>query len=92
MTTTTTDPSNESQHHAQATGPCAGLEKYVKPLSAQRSTRVAQCGGWVFADKDLLTDRFHRVQQHAYISPSDNIMSPATQKLAAFKTKHLGKG
>ena len=30
--------------------------------------------------------------QHAYVSPSDNIMSPATQKLAAFKNKHLGKG
>jgi hypothetical protein len=32
------------------------------------------------------------MQQHTYVSPSDNIMSPATQKLAAFKTKHLGKG
>jgi hypothetical protein len=32
------------------------------------------------------------MHQHTYISPSDNIMSPATQKLAAFKTKHLGKG
>ena len=27
-----------------------------------------------------------------YISPSDTIMSPATQKLAAFKHKHMGKG
>jgi len=33
-----------------------------------------------------------KMHQHTYVSPSDNIMSPATQKLAAFKTKHLGKG
>jgi hypothetical protein len=27
--------------------------------------------------------------QQAYVSPSDTIMSPATQKLAAFKNKHI---
>jgi hypothetical protein len=27
--------------------------------------------------------------QHTYVSPSDNIMSPATAKLAAFKNKHV---
>lgn len=30
-----------------------------------------------------------RAQQ--YVSPSDEIMSPATQKLQAFKTKHAMK-
>ncbi|KAF2666241.1 hypothetical protein BT63DRAFT_428018 [Microthyrium microscopicum] len=30
--------------------------------------------------------------QNTYISPSDTIQSPATQKLAAFKNKHMGKG
>jgi len=30
--------------------------------------------------------------QQTYISPSDGILSPATQKLAAFKSKHMGKG
>jgi hypothetical protein len=27
--------------------------------------------------------------QQTYVSPSDTIMSPATQKLAAFKNKHI---
>jgi hypothetical protein len=39
-----------------------------------------------------LTGFLARMHQHTYVSPSDNIMSPATQKLAAFKNKHLGKG
>lgn len=30
--------------------------------------------------------------QQTYISPSDTIQSPATQKLAAFKNRHLGRG
>jgi Spo12 family protein len=34
----------------------------------------------------------HNRMQQTYISPSDTIMSPATQKLAAFKNKHMGKG
>ncbi|KAF2095062.1 hypothetical protein NA57DRAFT_79551 [Rhizodiscina lignyota] len=29
--------------------------------------------------------------QQTYISPSDTIMSPASQKLAAFKNKHIAK-
>ncbi|KAL5119095.1 hypothetical protein ACEQ8H_003019 [Pleosporales sp. CAS-2024a] len=29
--------------------------------------------------------------QHLYVSPSDEIKSPATQKLQAFKTKHAMK-
>jgi len=33
-----------------------------------------------------------KIQSSEYISPSDAILSPATQKLAAFKGKKLGKG
>jgi hypothetical protein len=34
-------------------------------------------------------DRIASRNDQAYVSPSDNILSPATQKLAAFKQKHL---
>ncbi len=38
-----------------------------------------------------IAEKLCRVQP-TYISPSDGILSPATQKLAAFKSKHMGKG
>ena len=38
-----------------------------------------------------IAQKLRRIQQ-TYISPSDGILSPATQKLAAFKSKHMGKG
>ena len=38
-----------------------------------------------------IAQKLCRIQQ-TYISPSDGILSPATQKLAAFKSKHMGKG
>jgi hypothetical protein len=36
-----------------------------------------------------LTNQLAFRNQQAYISPSDTIMSPATQKLAAFRNKHI---
>jgi hypothetical protein len=36
-----------------------------------------------------LTKQTQFRNQQAYISPSDTIQSPATQKLAAFKNKHI---
>ena len=78
--TATTASSHESQH------PCEGLE----PLSlrdAKYVQRRTESPGF-----SKLTGLSTRMQQHTYVSPSDYIMSPATQKLAAFKTKHLGKG
>jgi hypothetical protein len=36
-----------------------------------------------------LTNQLAFSNQQTYISPSDTIMSPATQKLAAFKNKHI---
>ncbi|KAF2841738.1 hypothetical protein M501DRAFT_1001019 [Patellaria atrata CBS 101060] len=38
----------------------------------------------------ITSDRTNRAQQ-IYVSPSDNIQSPATQKLNAFKNKHAMK-
>jgi len=38
-----------------------------------------------------LSNSHHHRQQQTYVSPSDNIQSPATQKLAAFKNKRLDK-
>ena len=38
-----------------------------------------------------LSNSQHYRQQQTYVSPSDNIQSPATQKLAAFKNKRLDK-
>ncbi|EDU40756.1 spo12-like protein [Pyrenophora tritici-repentis] len=53
------------------------------------------------AEKDVKSLAFHRQvlqsrmkdgeQEQKFVSPSDDIMSPATQKLQAFKTKHAMK-
>jgi hypothetical protein len=47
------------------------------------SAKVTTVPGYTL-NKQLL----HSNQQ-TYVSPSDTIMSPATQKLAAFKNKHI---
>ena len=52
-------------------------QKLEKPKTSSRVKKIAQ--------------KLRRIQQ-TYISPSDGILSPATQKLAAFKSKHMGKG
>jgi hypothetical protein len=52
-------------------------QKSEKPNLKSRVKKIAQ--------------KLRRIQQ-TYISPSDGILSPATQKLAAFKSKHMGKG
>ncbi|KAH6024939.1 hypothetical protein HBI83_070470 [Parastagonospora nodorum] len=41
--------------------------------------------------RQVLNSRMNAEQAQQYVSPSDEIMSPATQKLAAFKTKHAMK-
>ena len=47
---------------------------------------------YLYPTKADVTMRFLQNSGKTYISPSDNIMSPATQKLAAFKNKHMAKG
>jgi hypothetical protein len=37
------------------------------------------------------TNKCHPRSQQTFVSPSDSIMSPASQKLAAFKSKHIAK-
>ncbi|KAH7122587.1 hypothetical protein B0J11DRAFT_569377 [Dendryphion nanum] len=41
--------------------------------------------------RKVLQSRLNNEQQQQYISPSDEIMSPATQKLNAFRNKHVMK-
>ncbi|USP78699.1 hypothetical protein yc1106_05973 [Curvularia clavata] len=41
--------------------------------------------------RQVLHSRLNDKQDQKYVSPSDDIMSPATQKLQAFKTKHAMK-
>ncbi|OAL02777.1 hypothetical protein IQ06DRAFT_292090 [Phaeosphaeriaceae sp. SRC1lsM3a] len=41
--------------------------------------------------RQVLQSRMKSEQPQQYVSPSDEIMSPATQKLQAFKTKHAMK-
>ncbi|KAF2028987.1 hypothetical protein EK21DRAFT_90204 [Setomelanomma holmii] len=41
--------------------------------------------------RQVLQSRIDNEQSQQYVSPSDEIMSPATQKLQAFKTKHAMK-
>lgn len=70
--------------------------KYVVPLEAPVAELLHQHGGdqRALTAKDISADpkRLVNRMQQTYISPSDTIMSPATQKLAAFKNKHMGKG
>lgn len=47
------------------------------------------------SEKPKFGSRVKKIAQklyRTYISPSDGILSPATQKLAAFKSKHIAKG
>ncbi|CAO2649367.1 Nn.00g067520.m01.CDS01 [Neocucurbitaria sp. VM-36] len=41
--------------------------------------------------RQVLQSRMDSEQTQPYVSPSDEIMSPATQKLQAFKNKHTMK-
>ncbi|KAH7074384.1 hypothetical protein BKA63DRAFT_443353 [Paraphoma chrysanthemicola] len=41
--------------------------------------------------RQVLKSRMDNEQPQQYVSPSDEIMSPATQKLQAFKNKHATK-
>ncbi|OAL51315.1 hypothetical protein IQ07DRAFT_586851 [Pyrenochaeta sp. DS3sAY3a] len=41
--------------------------------------------------RQILQSRMENEQSQQYVSPSDEIMSPATQKLQAFKHKHAMK-
>ncbi|KAF1851129.1 uncharacterized protein K460DRAFT_302972 [Cucurbitaria berberidis CBS 394.84] len=41
--------------------------------------------------RQVLQSRIDNEQPQPYVSPSDEIMSPATQKLQAFKNKHAMK-
>jgi hypothetical protein len=70
--------------------------KYVVPLDAPVTELLHQHGGnqQALTAKHNLANPKHLLDrmQQTYISPSDTIMSPATQKLAAFKNKHMGKG
>ena len=72
--------------------------KYVNPLITRSNAKLPPSSGAVESvqpkKKNTIADPkrlLNRIQQ-TYISPSDTILSPATQKLAAFKNKHLGKG
>lgn len=42
-------------------------------------------------DYGMVAERWHNRGKKTYISPSDTIMSPCTQKLSAFKEKRFAK-
>jgi len=65
------------EYHGQVLENKPGYQKSEKSKLASRVKKIAQ--------------KLCRIQS-TYISPSDGILSPATQKLAAFKSKHMGKG
>ncbi|OIW29549.1 hypothetical protein CONLIGDRAFT_680392 [Coniochaeta ligniaria NRRL 30616] len=41
--------------------------------------------------RQVLQSKMDQAQGQTYISPSDNIMSPCTAKLSAFRNKQVGK-
>ncbi|KAJ9130264.1 hypothetical protein NKR19_g9969 [Coniochaeta hoffmannii] len=41
--------------------------------------------------RQVLQQKMDQAQGQTYISPSDNIMSPCTAKLSAFRNKQVGK-
>ncbi|EPQ58999.1 hypothetical protein GLOTRDRAFT_109501 [Gloeophyllum trabeum ATCC 11539] len=42
--------------------------------------------------KALLAKRFAKTNNPTYVSPTDNLMTPCTQKITAAKKKHFTKG
>ncbi|KAI0254715.1 hypothetical protein BJV78DRAFT_1152021 [Lactifluus subvellereus] len=40
----------------------------------------------------LLVKRMSKTQNPAYVSPTDNLLTPATQKISAAKKKHFNRG
>ena len=64
------------EYHRQVLQNKMELDKYAAALPQQTTF-------WIIANTH------HRGQ--TYISPSDNIMSPCTAKLSAFRNKQVGK-
>ncbi|KAF1985936.1 hypothetical protein K402DRAFT_463941 [Aulographum hederae CBS 113979] len=58
----------------------------------QMGEKAMGMGSGLEAQKKMLEGKVGEGAQQPYISPSDNILSPATQKLAAFRGRNLGKG
>ncbi|KAF1940921.1 hypothetical protein EJ02DRAFT_213335 [Clathrospora elynae] len=61
----------------------------VKPISSPE--KEAEKSKSLDYHRQVLQSRMNSEQEQKFVSPSDDIMSPATQKLAAFKTKHSTK-
>ncbi|EUC49018.1 hypothetical protein COCMIDRAFT_2086 [Bipolaris oryzae ATCC 44560] len=59
----------------------------VKAMESPEKTKIKS----LEYHRQVLHSRLDDKQESKYVSPSDDIMSPATQKLQAFKTKHAMK-
>lgn len=69
--------SSESQQHQSLHGKLLKQQQYVRPQAMEARLR--------------LTSHRSGQQAGAYVSPSDNIMSPASSKLNAFKQNRFNK-
>ncbi|RAR01930.1 e3 ubiquitin-protein ligase bre1 [Stemphylium lycopersici] len=63
----------------------------VKPMSSPENDAEKKDIKSLDYHRKVLQSRLNHEQEQKYISPSDDIQSPATQKLAAFKAKHAMK-
>ena len=88
----------ESKSVNTITSPTTEKKTTSQPNAAIKSTETASFGS---SNASSITSRHDQVvrkantvralsrNQQNYVSPSDNIMSPATAKLAAFKNRHV---
>ncbi|KAF1832768.1 hypothetical protein BDW02DRAFT_599635 [Decorospora gaudefroyi] len=60
----------------------------VKPISSPEKLVEKKNAKSLDYHRQVLQSRLQGEQEPKFVSPSDDIMSPATQKLQAFKTKH----
>ncbi|KAI4944642.1 hypothetical protein J4E91_008647 [Alternaria rosae] len=63
----------------------------VKPMSSPEKNAEKKDSKSLDYHRQVLQSRLDNGQEQKFVSPSDEIMSPATQKLQAFKTKHAMK-
>ncbi|KAG9196157.1 hypothetical protein G6011_01278 [Alternaria panax] len=63
----------------------------VKPMSSPEKGSEKKETKSLNYHRQVLQSRLDSEPEQKFVSPSDEIMSPATQKLQAFKTKHAMK-
>ncbi|KAI0053589.1 hypothetical protein FA95DRAFT_1552076 [Auriscalpium vulgare] len=91
-TTTTPNDSPASAHILPLHNPNAAAHVVVPQAPLGNATNGPRNAAPGMGAKALLAKRLAKSQNPTFISPTDNLMTPVTQKISAAKKKHFTKG